>query len=117
MLDYFQFYLLPLAIRVGMTPKQFWEDDPNLLWAYVSAYEQKVKDDVEYDNIKAYNQGLYVLLALRDSLQFGRTHKKIFPDAPIKQAKNRTNMTQAEYEEIRKIQLKNMVELFNKNKK
>jgi len=101
-----------------MTPKQFWYDDPDDLWAYVSAYEEKMKEMIEYDNVKAYNQGVYFLLALKDSLQFGRSYKKIFPTKPLPTAnKSKVQLSQEEYEEIRKIQLKNLVERFNSTTK
>lgn len=83
LLDYFQFYLFPLAIKVGMTPEQFWEQDPQLFWVYLDAYQQKQKEKFEYDNAKAFNQGYYFLLALRDSLQFTQHPKHIYPKQPL----------------------------------
>ena len=83
MLDYFQFYLFPLAIKVGMTPEQFWEQDPQLFWVYLDAYKQKQKEQAEYDNANAFNQGCYFLLALKDALQFSSHPKRIYPKKPL----------------------------------
>lgn len=100
-----------------MTPNQFWNDDPDDLWAYVSAYEQDLKEQVEYDNVQAYNQGIYFMLALKQSLQFGKGIKKIYPDKPLEpNKKGRVQMTQEEYEEVRKMQLQKMARNFNKQK-
>ena len=100
-----------------MTPDQFWHGDPDDLWAYISAFEQEQKDMVAYDNIKAYNQGTYFLLALRDAVQFGKRHKKIYPDNPLEMKSKKVQLSQKEYEEIRKIQLKRSVERFNSTNK
>lgn len=100
-----------------MTPHQFWFDDPDDLWAYVSAYEQKEKDKIKYDNICAYNQGYYFLLAIYDGVQFGKNHKKIYPKKPLISECEKKQLTQKEYEEIRKIQLKNLVDRFDSSTK
>ena len=100
-----------------MTPDQFWHGDPDDLWAYVSAFEDEQRDMVAYDNIKAYNQGMYFLLAIKDSLQFGKHYKRIYPKEPLKLKGKDVKLSQKEYEEIRKIQLKTMVERFNSTNK
>ena len=118
MLDYFDFYLLPLAVKIGMTPNQFWNEDPDYFWAYLSAYEEKTKEMVDYDNCKAFNQGQYFMLAIAHCLQFGKSHKQIYPKKPLGLEKNqKVQMTQEQYEEIRKIQLKQMEERFNSSKR
>lgn len=100
-----------------MTPTQFWDDDPDDLWAYISAYEQNLEEQIEYDNIQAYNQGIYFMLAMGQCLQFGRQRKKVYPDKPLeRENKNRVQMTQEQYEEIRKLQLQKMARDYEKSK-
>lgn len=118
MLDYFQFYLLPLAIKIGMKPIQFWEDDPDDLWAYWDAYQDKLKEKARINNINNFNLGQYILLAIAQCLQFSKHPKKIFPKKPFELSSDKkVKLTQDEYEEIRKIQAKSMVERFNSLKK
>ena len=120
MFDYFVYYLFPMALKIGMTPDQFWNDDPELMGAYLEAYQQKFEEKLEYDNSVAYLQGQYFMLAIAQCLQFSKSPKKIYPKKPLelgnKKKKNK-QMSQKDYEEIRKIQVQNMVKQFNRNKK
>ena len=120
LLDYFQFYLFPQALNAGMTPEQFWEDDPELFYSYMDAYEMRKKNEAIEEDIKAYNQAQYFLLALQQCLQFSSHPKRIFPKKPYSQTHNANpakTMTSEEYQELRKIQLQEMVRRFNQNKK
>ena len=56
--DYF-YYLLPLAITYGMSVKEFWEDDPDLFWAYRFSYYENLKYNQELFNQQAWLQGAY----------------------------------------------------------
>lgn len=115
MLDYFNFYLLPLAIKIGMTPKQFWEDDPQDFFAYWDAYEQKKRDEAREENIKAFNQGQYFMLAVAQVLQFSKHPKKIYPKQPFPLVgDNKVKLSQAEIDEIRKARFKKMERELNK---
>lgn len=101
-----------------MTPEQFWEDDPDLLCAYLEAYNKKLRDKQEYDNALSYLQGKYFMYAVAQCLQFKKPIKNIYPKKPFPIGSNKSNkMTKQEYEEIRKIQLQTMVKKFNQNKK
>lgn len=103
-----------------MTPEQFWEEDPELFFSYMDAYEMKKEEEAIESDCKAYNQAQYFLLALQQVLQFSRHPKRIFPKKPFTQTnkKNPTkNMSPEEYQEIRKIQLQESVKRFNQNKK
>ncbi len=97
-----------------MTPKQFWEDDPDDFWAYWEAYIQNQKEMVRMDNIRAFNQGQYILCAIAQCLQFTKHPKQIFPKKPFPlTSEKKVQMTQKEYEEIRKIQLQQLEKRFN----
>lgn len=98
-----------------MTPKQFWEDDPEDLWAYWDAYQEKQKEMARIANINAFNQGQYILLAVAQCLQFSKHPKQIYPKKPFPlYSENKEPMTQQEYEDVRKVQLQKMVADFNK---
>lgn len=97
-----------------MTPERFWDGDPDDFWAYWDAYEMRRNEEARTENIKAFNQGQYFLLALAQVLQFSKHPKQIFPKEPFGLKKDKkVQLTQEEYEEIRKVQAKAMVERFN----
>lgn len=101
-----------------MTPERFWDGDPDDFWVYWDAYEMAKKEQRIEDNVRAFNQGQYFLLALAQTLQFSKHPKRIFPKEPLGLKSNKkVQFTQEEYEEFRKIQAKSMVERFNSLKK
>lgn len=61
-----------------MPLQEFWNDDPDLLWAYRNSYMQKMEQDLEIEkqmiNYKAWLQGLYnnraVVSALSKDIQY-----------------------------------------------
>lgn len=100
-----------------MTPDQFWNDDPDLLWAYLDAHELKLKEMVIYDNVRAYNQGQYFLLALRDSLQFSKHPKAIYPKKPFPLNEQKQKVTNEDISMIRKQHFIEMAERFKNSRK
>ena len=48
-----------MAITYGMSVKEFWEDDPDLFWAYRFSYFTKLKSEQEIFNSNAWLQGAY----------------------------------------------------------
>lgn len=119
LLDYLSYYLCPLAIRIGMSPDQFWNDDPELLWIYLEAYEQELKSRLEYDNSVAFLQGQYFMLAIAQCIQFNKHPKKIYPKKPFDISKNEVSeqVKQIQFEEERKAQMKQRCEMFRKNRR
>lgn len=106
-----------MALKIGMTPEQFWDEDPDLMGAYLEAYRMKQQEKMEYDNALAHLQGEYFVYALMQCLQFKKPVKEIYPKKPFQLGGNSNKkITQKDYEEIRKVQLQNMVKNFNKNK-
>ena len=71
----------------GMSGKEFWEDDPQLYWAYQTFYLKQKKDELEQQNYNAWLSGIYTLSALNQSLSgiFGKKgqSKDIYPKEPI----------------------------------
>lgn len=66
-----------------MSIKDFWENDPELFWAYRFSYINKIKREEELKNYNAWLQGLYffegVSIALANS--FGKARLK-YPVEP-----------------------------------
>lgn len=48
-----------MAITYGMSVKEFWEDSPDLFWAYRFSYYNKQKTEQEMFNNNAWLQGAY----------------------------------------------------------
>lgn len=48
-----------MAITYGMSIKEFWEDNPDLFWAYRFSYFTKLKSNQELFNQNAWLQGAY----------------------------------------------------------
>mgnify|MGYP007113072730 FL=1 len=74
MTEFFYDYLLPLALQFGMSTREFWNEEPKLLWTYRKMYMDKIKIEKELENQQAWLQGLYFFNALSVSLynNFGR---------------------------------------------
>ena len=60
--------LLPLAIQYGMSVKEFWEESPDLFWAYRFSYIQKVKQEQAIANTPMWLQGAYIYEAVSVAL-------------------------------------------------
>ncbi len=57
-----------------MSNKDFWEEDPELLWAYRKSYLDKFKLQKEVNNFVAWLNGVYVFNAIQVGIynSFGR---------------------------------------------
>lgn len=72
-----------------MSVKEFWEDNPDLFWAYRFSYITKMKNEQEMFNYNAWLQGLYFYDALTASLNNAFSKTKVSytkePYAPKKE--------------------------------
>lgn len=57
-----------MAITYGMSVKEFWEENPDLFWAYRFSYYEKIKVEQEIFNNNAWLQGAYFHEAISVSL-------------------------------------------------
>lgn len=57
-----------MAITYGMSVKEFWEDDPDLFWAYRFSYFERVRAEQEMFNNNAWLQGAYFYEAVSVAL-------------------------------------------------
>ena len=92
--------MLPSAFEYGMSIKDFWEEDPELFWAYRFSYINKIKQQEEINNYNAWLQGMYffegVSIALANS--FGKAKLK-YPTQPYgfeKEKKEKPKLTEQE---------------------
>lgn len=68
----------------GMSSKEFWEEDPQLYWAYRTFYLQKIRDDAETMNYEAWLKGSYTCVAVSVALNNAFAKQKIqYPDKPM----------------------------------
>ncbi len=97
-----------MAITFGMSNKEFWEDDPELLWAYRKSYMEKMKLQQEIDNFNAWLHGLYIYNAVSISLYngFGKGQAKSYITKPYDFSKTAEEQEVEERENSIKEQLK-----------
>ena len=62
-----------------MSIKEFWEEDPELLWAYRKSYMDKFEIDKNINNYNAWLSGLYIYNAISVSLYNGFGREKGAP--------------------------------------
>lgn len=58
--------LCPIFMNIGMTYKEFWEDDPTMTKDYLEAFEIKRKAEIKNKEWEIWKQGMYVYEALID---------------------------------------------------
>ena len=67
-----------------MSSKEFWEEDPQLYWAYRTFYLQKLKNDAETMKYEAWLQGSYTCMAVSVALNNAFAKQKVkYPDKPM----------------------------------
>lgn len=91
-----------------MSTREFWEEDPELLWAYRKSYMDKMKLQQETDNFNAWLNGLYVYNAVSVSLHngFGKGQAKSYISKPYDFSKTAEEREVEEREDSIKAQLK-----------
>lgn len=111
MIDSYWNELLPTALECGMTPTQFWEDDPRLVHSYL------IKHTLELDgiNFQSWVIGLYVYNAVSSSLSqgFDKNSKAKYLEKPIEEL-NGTYIPKKQYTQQQKV---NFWAKFKSNKK
>ena len=88
-----------------MSVKEFWEDEPELFWAYRFSYIQKLKQEQELNNNNMWLQGAYIYEAISVALS------NAFSKTKSNYAKEPYNLSNSKEENINKLQmqLKNRV--------
>lgn len=61
-----------MALNLGLSPKEFWYEEPYLLVSYLKAHEMKLKEEANEwkikTNFKAWLEGLYIQNAIASVL-------------------------------------------------
>lgn len=79
-----------------MSIKEFWEDDPDLFWAYRFSYFNQKKDEGEISNYIAWLNGAYVHDAVSVALNNAFSKVKIeYPNKPY-ESKEKENSVENE---------------------
>ncbi|MBQ7030833.1 MAG: hypothetical protein IJN13_00480 [Bacilli bacterium] len=92
-----------MAIIYGMSVKEFWEDSPDLFWAYRFSYFERVKIEQKIFNGNAWLQGAYIYesvsVALNNSFsKQKRDYSKVpygFEKNELENLKNQSDATVA----------------------
>lgn len=58
--------LCPIFMNIGMTYKEFWEEDPTITKQYLDAFKMKQKREIKNKEWEIWKQGMYVYEALID---------------------------------------------------
>lgn len=58
--------LCPIFMNIGMTYKEFWEEDPTIAKDYLKAFKIKQKNEIRNKEWEIWKQGMYVYEALID---------------------------------------------------
>lgn len=73
-----------MAITYGMSVKEFWEDNPDLFWAFRFSYYNKIKEENDMSNSVAWLQGAYFYSAVSVALNNAFSKEKIkYPEKPF----------------------------------
>jgi len=100
-----------MAITYGMSVKEFWEENPDLFWAYRFSYYTKKKNDEQAMNFQLWLQGLYfheaVSVALANS--FGKGKKITYSNKPYCLTKEDEEREFKEKQKSLEIQIKNRI--------
>lgn len=111
-----------------MSVKEFWNDEPELLWTYRKSYMDKLKIQKDLTNYKAWLHGLYVFDAVSTSLYncFGKKEtqpNRSYAEKPYDFNKKMKTKEEIEKERILRVeeqikeQNKKIKEILNKKKK
>lgn len=58
--------LCPIFMNIGMSYREFWEDDPTIAKQYLKAFKIKQKNEIRSKEWEIWKQGMYVYEALID---------------------------------------------------
>lgn len=100
-----------MAITYGMSVKEFWEENPDLFWAYRFSYYSKMKSDEQAMNFQLWLQGAYfheaVTVALANS--FGKGKKASYSSKPYNLTKEDEEKDLQQQKEKLEKQIKNRI--------
>ena len=86
----------------GMSSKEFWEDDPQLYWAYQTFYLKQQENEFDKNNQYMWLQGMYIYEAVSVALHnvFQKTQKSYTEQPYDLKAKKEQKKTEKEINDI-----------------
>lgn len=99
-----------MALTYGMSVQEFWEDDPDLFWAYRFSYVEKIKSKQELFNSNAWLQGAYFYEAISVALCNAFTKSKVnYSQYPYGMEKEYEKLNKQKESEMLVAKLKNRI--------
>lgn len=100
-----------MAITYGMSVKEFWEDNPDLFWAYRFSYYTNQKYEQETMNFQLWLQGAYFFEAVSVALanSFGKGKRLSYAQKPYILTKEDEEKDIQEQKEKLEKQIKNRI--------
>lgn len=94
--------MFPSAIMFGMSSKEFWEEDPQLYWAYQTFYLKQQEIQFEKDNQYMWLQGMYIYEGVSVALNnaFQKTPRSYTKEPYNLKAKEESTKTKEEINNI-----------------
>ena len=83
-----------MAITYGMSVQEFWEENPDLFWAYRFSYFEKLKLNQEINNYNSWLQGAYICESVQVAIN------NCFNKQKIEYSKKPYGLTEEENENI-----------------
>lgn len=75
----------------GMSSKEFWEEDPQLYWAYRTFYLRKIENDYKQQDNICWLEGNYNYIAVATALNNAFSKKKTkYIEKPLSDKKEKT---------------------------
>jgi hypothetical protein len=101
-----------------MSVKEFWEDNPDLFWAYRFSYYNNMKNEQEALNFQLWLQGLYFHEAVSVALfnSFGKGKKLTYSDKPYILSQKEEEEEYKKQQKKLEIQIKNRISEMQKIK-
>lgn len=95
----------------GMSSREFWEEDPQLYWAYRTFYLEKIKNEADNINYKSWLEGSYTYLAVSVALNnaFSKS-KKDYPKFNFNNKKQEKNELQEKMEKEKDKNIRQQIE-------
>lgn len=86
----------------GMSSKEFWEEDPQLYWAYQTFYLKQQEIQFEKDNQYMWLQGMYIYEGVSVALNNAfKKQKRSYSEKPYDfEEAQKQNLTKEEINEI-----------------
>ena len=100
-----------MAITYGMSVNEFWEENPDLFWAYRFSYYERKRNEEQETNFKLWLQGAYFFDAITTALanSFGKGKKHNYVEKPYCLSKEEAEEEHKKEQSKLETQIKNRI--------